>query len=513
MNFKLIKRFVLFTFLALILTGCASGQFEKSKTFKHNTPLIKDDIKKLGKIEIDKTVEKGPKPTIGDIELLAKRKKISSQKTKNYLLIPDEFTLLKQSVILNFKNLDYKEAMNLMSKIGEINILVGDEVAGSISAELVDVPWDKAFNALLDMKNFAADIDVASNLIRVHTPSTLTGQETYKSTRAAAVKKKVELEDSVEPIISEIFRLYYISPTQAKKTITELFTSVGDSSYSPIQITEETTTRSIIVRGKEKDLDVVDKVIKEIDVRTKQVLIEAFIVEADSSFERALGTRLGGAYGRKGLKVGGTNASSISGGNPSTHSTAAIGGTTDGLTDFAAAGATSGIGILRQTGSAVLKAEITALEVLGKGKTISNPKVFTLDNQVATITQGEEISYTATGADGADTSFKEAALKLSVTPSIIGDGNVLLEIMVSNNTVNRANAGEPSINKMEISTKLLVADGDIVVIGGIKKNKVFSSKSQTPGVGDLPVLGNLFKSKSKSDKLDELLIFIAPRIL
>ena len=129
------------------------------------------------------------------------------------------------------------------------------------------------------------------------------------------------------------------------------------------------------------------------------------------------------------------------------------------------------------------------------------------------LSQGEEISYQATGSEGADTSFKEAALKLTVTPSIIGDGNVLLEIMVNNNTVNRANAGEPSINKMEISTKLLVADGDIVVIGGIKKNKVFSSKSQTPGVGNLPVLGNLFKGKSKSDKLDELLIFIAPRIL
>ena len=428
------------------------------------------------------------------------------------MLIPDDFKLLKQTVTLNFQNLDYKEAMSLMGKIGEINILVGDEVAGAISAELVDVPWDKAFNALLDMKNFAADIDVASNLIRVHTPSTLTGQETYKSTRAAAVKKKVELEDSVEPILSEIFRLYYISPAQAKKTITELFTSVGDSSYSPIQITEETTTRSIIVRGKEKDLDVVDKVIKEIDVRTKQVLIEAFIVEADSSFEQALGTRLGGAYSRKGKKIGGTGASSITSSGTGS-SSAAIGGVTDALTDFAAVGATSGIGILRQTGSAVLKAEITALEVLGKGKTISNPKVFTLDNQVATITQGEEISYQATGSEGADTSFKEAALKLTVTPSIIGDGNVLLEIMVNNNTVNRANAGEPSINKMEISTKLLVADGDIVVIGGIKKNKVFSSKSQTPGVGNLPVLGNLFKGKSKSDKLDELLIFIAPRIL
>ena len=512
MNFRLIKIFVLFSFLVLSLTGCASGQLGKSKTFNHNTPLIKDDIKKLGTIEVDKTVEMGPKPTIGDIDLLEKRKKISSQKTRNYLLIPDEFELLKQTVTLNFQNLDYNEAMSLMAKIGEINILVGDEVAGAISAELVDVPWDKAFNALLDMKNFAADIDVASNLIRVHTPSTLTGQETYKSTRAAAVKKKVELEDSVEPILSEIFRLYYISPAQAKKTITELFTSVGDSSYSPIQITEETTTRSIIVRGKEKDLDVVDKVIKEIDVRTKQVLIEAFIVEADSTFERALGTRLGGAYSRKGKKIGGTGASSITSTGTGS-SSAAIGSTTDALTDFAAIGATSGIGILRQTGSATLKAEITALEVLGKGKTISNPKVFTLDNQVATITQGEEISYQATGSEGADTSFKEAALKLTVTPSIIGDGNVLLEIMVSNNTVNRANAGEPSINKMEISTKLLVADGDIVVIGGIKKNKVFSSKSQTPGVGNLPVLGNLFKGKSKSDKLDELLIFIAPRIL
>ena len=97
------------------------------------------------------------------------------------------------------------------------------------------------------------------------------------------------------------------------------------------------------------------------------------------------------------------------------------------------------------------------------GKTISNPKVFTLDNQVATITQGEEIAYQATGSEGADTSFKEAALKLTVTPSIIGDGNVLLEIQVNNDTVNRAFAGDPGINKMEISTKLLIADGDIAV--------------------------------------------------
>ena len=511
MNTKSIKTFAFFAFLILILNGCASGQLGKTKTFKHNTPLIKDDIRKKGELEIQKTVEMGPNPTIGDTRKLEKRKKISSQKSKNYLLIPDDYRLLKQHVTFNFKNLDYKEAMILMSKIGEINILVGEEVAGAISAQLVDVPWDKAFNALLDMKNFAADIDVQSNLIRVHSPSTLTSQETYKSQRAAAVKKKVELEDSVEPIISEIFRLYYISPAQAKATITELFTSVGgDASYSPIQITEEVTTRSIIVRGKEKDLDVVDKVIREIDVRTKQVLIEAFIVEAESEFEQALGTKLGGGYNRKGKRVGGSTGSAVT----TDFGGAALG--FDGsniLSNFPTIGATSGIGILRQTGSAVLKAEITALESLGLGKIISNPKVFTLDNQVATITQGEEVAYQATGADGAETSFKEAALKLTVTPSIIGDGNVLLEIQVNNDSVNRTVAGDPPINKMEISTKLLIADGDIVVIGGIKKNKVFNTKSQTPGLGNVPVLGNLFKGKTKSDTMDELLIFIAPRIL
>ena len=510
MNTKLIIKFVLFSFLILIFNGCASGNFKKSKPFKHNTPLIKDDVKKTGKIEVQKTVDMGPKPTVGDTTKLEKRKKISSQTARNYLLIPDNFPLLKQPVTLSFKSLDYAEAMSLMSKIGEINILVGEEVAGAISAELIDVPWDKAFNALLDMKNYAADIDVASNLIRVHAPATLTAQETYKSTRAAAVKKKVELEDSVEPIVSEIFRLYYISPAEAKATITELFTSIGES-YSPIQVTEEKTTRSIIVRGKEKDLDVVDKVIREIDVRTRQVLIEAFIVEADSEFERALGTRLGGAYNRKGKRAGGL-AGSSSANDGLTTSSAALGSTTDALVDFSPGG-TSGIGILRQTGSAVLKAEITALESLGLGKTISNPKVFTLDNQVATIKQGEEVAYQSTGAEGADTSFKEATLNLTVTPSIIGDGNVLLEVSVTNDTVNRAFAGDPGINKMEISTKLLIADGDIVVIGGIKKNKVFNTKSQTPGLGNVPVLGNLFKGKSNSDSMDELLIFIAPRIL
>ena len=171
-------------FLLVALNACQNLK-KYDKPFKHNTPLIKDkDIVSSGQSEIAKTLEMGPKPIEGDAKKLGKRKKISSEAQRNYLIIPDDYPLLKQRVTLKFKNLDYKETMKLMGKIGEINVLVGDEVAGAISAELIDVPWDKAFQALLDMKNYASDVDVASNLIRIHSPETLTAQETYKSERA-----------------------------------------------------------------------------------------------------------------------------------------------------------------------------------------------------------------------------------------------------------------------------------------------------------------------------------------
>ena len=517
MSFKNLKILFLYLILVISVTGCTvkDGKIVKTtKDFKQPDTLIKDDIRKKGQSEISKTIDMGPKPVFGDATKLKKRKTISSQTAKNYLLIPNKYKNLKQTVTLKFQNLDFRETMKLMSKMGQINILVGDEVAGEISAELINVPWDKTFQALLDTKNYASDIDVESNLIRVHSPSQLTQQDTYKTSRAAAVKNKVELEDSVEPILSEIFRLYYITPAEAKKTITELFTE--KDSFNPIKITEETTTRSIIVRGKQKDLDVVDKVIGEIDVRTKQVLIEAFIVEASSDFERALGTRLGGYYQKMGQVAGGVAGSSSTGSKSADLGLAAgLGSAKDTLTNFPAAGATSGIGLLKRTTTGVLKLEITALESMGLGKTISNPKVFTLDNQVATVTQGQQIAYQGTSeGGGTTTSFKDAALILQVTPSIIGDGNVLLDIKVNNDSPDTSSvADEPPINKMEIITKLLVADGDIVVIGGIKKNQVSDSKNQMPGVGDMPVIGNLFKGKAKKDNLDELLVFIAAKVL
>ena len=175
---------------------------------------------------------------------------------------------------------------------------------------------------------------------------------------------------------------------------------------------------------------------------------------------------------------------------------------------------TSGIGILKQIGARALKVELEALETLALSKTLSQPSVFTLNNQEATITQGTQIAYQTTSDGTTTTEFKEAALSLTVTPSIIGDGNVLLDIKVNNDSaVEVPGSDEPGIKTNEIVTKLLVTDGDIVVIGGIKKNEISDSRSATPGVSKVPVVGNLFKSKSKTDELVELLIFIAPRVI
>ena len=508
-----LKQFLSLILLVFLVLGCTATGKKSTKGFKHNTPLIKDNVKIKGQAEVDKTVEMGPVPAEADVVKLKKRKKISSVKEKNYLLIPDDYENLKQKVTFKFQNMDYKEAMSLMAKIGGVNILVGDDVAGAVSAELVNVPWDKAFNALLDIKNYAADIDVASNIIRVATPATLTSQESYKSARAQAVKNKVELEDSVEPVISEIFRLYYISPAEAKATITELFTSTSATgTFIPIQITEEKTTRSIIVRGKEKDLDVVDKVIREIDVRTKQVLMEVFIVDASSTFEQELGRRMGAAYTKKRLRAGGMSGGSsvVAADGTDAAISDTTGVDTDQLFSLGTTAGTSGIGILRRTGSAVLKVELQAMEELRLNKIVSNPKVFTLDNQTATIKQGQAIP--TSGGDGA-TTFTDAALILTVTPSIIGDGNVLLDIALNNDKPVQTLDGSVGIGTMSINTKLLVADGDIVVIGGIKRNSVDDNSQRVPGLSNAPVIGKLFKGSVKEDALTELLVFIAPRIL
>ena len=516
MTLKLVKIISLLIILALT-SNCAST---KKKSVHGEEPLIDpSEIVVEGTKEMQEKVKYGPKPYETEFDPTAnKRKTITTEQVRNYVTISNEYENLKQTVSFNFNGVDFRDAMDSLADIGGINIIVGEEVSGTVTAKLQDVGWDVAFQTLLDMKTLGADIDVARGIIRVHTPEKLTAQETLKSARAEVLKKKIQLEDTVEPILADIFRLYYISPSEAKTTLENLFKSQGPegtSTLSSIQITEESMTRSIIVRGRKPDLDVIDAVLKEIDIKTQQVLIEAFIVTATSDFQKALGSRIGamtekGSSGEKGSEI----ISGTVGGAVTTGGGITLGSAAGTVTNNSITAATSGIGIIKTLGTAALKLEIEALQSLGKTKIISSPSVFTLNNQEAKITQGTQIAYTVTADGTTSTEFKDAALSLTATPSIIGDGNVLLDILVNNDTpVEVPGSDEPGITKREIDTKLLVSDGDIVVIGGIKVNTDTSTNSKTPGLGNVPVVGNLFKGRSSQNKLEEMLIFLAPRVI
>jgi len=510
----ILKVFSLF-FIVLFFAGCETT---KPTVNVHGEKPLIDTSKVIsdGKKQIEKKVKDGPKPIENSSNIKTKRKTITTQNVKNYVSIPDDFSNLKQQISINFQGLDFSYVMSLMAELGNINILVGDEVSGTVTAKIDNVSWDTAFQTILDMKTLVADINASDGIIRVHTPEKLTEQETAKSARAEVLKKKIELEESVEPILAEIFRLYYISPEQAKTTLEDLFASQGEEGaavMNNLKITVEDTTRSIIVRGQKEDLDVIDAVIKEIDVKTKQVLIEAFIVDVTSTFAKALGTRIG-AMAKRGQGDSSSIISGTIGGAATTSAGVTLGAAAGTVTNNSITGATSGIGIIKTMGADVLKIELEALQSLGLNEILSSPSVFTLNNQEATITQGDQIPYQTTSDGTTTTEFKEAALSLTVTPSIIGDGNVLMDIQVNNDAPKTiAGADEPGISTNEIKTKLLVTDGDIVVIGGIKKNTKNNTSTKTPGISKVPVVGNLFKGKNNTDELKELLIFIAPRVI
>ena len=497
---------ILIVIFSLFLSACASRQVEK--------PLIKtDEFLAQAKKDIDETVKLGPKAVIETDEFKKaqenKRRNITSEETRSFIGVGTKFKNLKQTISINFNNVEIRNVLEAMGELGDINVLIGEEVGGTVSIKLDGVAWDKAFQAVLDLKNFAGDFDTEARVIRVQSPEKLTQQYQFKSQMADTLSKRLALETSVEPVVTEMFKLFYITPAQAKKTLDELF-SIGASSAaggavqttSQLKITVEDYTRSILVRGRKPDIDIVDKFVKQIDTVTEQVLIEAFILSANDKFENQLAARLGGVG--TGTR---TNQSSVvsgtAGGAASTASGVTLGSAVGTVIGGAITGtATSGFGILRQIGATALKIELTAMQQDNLTVILSNPKIFTLNNQKATIIQGAERAFETTSSAGTATTFKEAALRMDVTPSIVGDGNVLINVKVNNDSFN----SDATINKMEINTNLLVRDGDIIVIGGIKMDNKNSLLRSTP-------LLNLPFGKEVTDTTSDLLVYIAPRII
>ena len=511
----------------IALTSCKTFEMED------NTFIPKDFAN--NKIEqISETADLGPKAIATDpfANNVDRRIYIDESVITDYTKIINKTFAESFPISVNFDNVDIRTVMRTFSVITGKNILVGDEVTGNVKARILNEDWDDVLEAILEIKGIALTLNPNTNIVRIHSKDVLSAQEEYNRKRKAEVRMAMELSQSIEPVRSEIFKLYYSDPGTVKSQIEEILrnmdaTEAAGEGLDPsstvstsgrVKITVDNRLRALIVLGGKNDLDFIERLVNQIDVPTQQILIEAFVVTVTDQFEENLGTRLGMYYegmgaGQKNYKAGGT----IGGPETATNKIANLGkvGTESvgTLADNTIASATGSIGLILDAKNIDLNFELQALETEGISKMIANPKVFTLDNQKATITQGVQVPYTTVSSSGSNVELKNANLTLEVTPSIVGDGNVILDINVTNDSVADSTSENPPIDTVKVQTKLLVADESIVIIGGIYTEQADASRSETPGLADIPVFGNLFKMKKDKDSYKRIFIFIAPKII
>ena len=461
-------------------------------------------------------------PAIDSIDsstsLSTKREHVSRQEPRNFMDLDGETEDLF-AITINLDRVDIRDAMTMLSEVTGKNILVGDEVAGTISVRLVNVPWNKALDAILKIRNLAKHVNEEGTIIRIHKQEALIAQEAFERQRRQDLIDALEAEEAIGPLYTEIFRLYYTEPTVVKTELQEVLGIGEDGSEGGygVQIAIDQRIKALIIKGNQQDLDGISKLISKIDVRTKQVLIEAFIVEATDDFSKEFGSRFG--ISDVGIVSSPSNTTAlttvttggVAGSQPDESGNLALGDLSGLVTNFSVPGA--GIGAMVKSASTVLKAELFAMEKQGFSKIISNPRVFTLDNQEAIIVQGDEIPYQSDSGEGESSiSFKEAGIKLTVTPSIVGDGNIILTVAVEKKSANTS-AKNPPITTRSITTKLLIRDNTVVVIGGVFTQEISDGENKVPVLGDLPIIKHLFRLKSDKNVRKELLVFLAPRII
>lgn len=515
---------ILLIIMPVVLLSCSSAEKRKLD----NTSLLSpEEFVEDNRDNVERSVLIGPQVDLTKEEIIKnrQRKRINVEEQKNYIEI-DENREKLFSVTANIENVEIRDAMSMISEITDMNILVGDEVEGKVTAHLINVPWDVALDSILKIEGLAKHVDSDANIIRIHKQDILVAQEEYDRRRIEDLKKTISAQRAIQPLYTEVFSLYYTEAKTVKGEIEGVLS--GDSSSSEeagssggsggVEITIDERLNSLIVKATEDELELIARLIDAIDIRTEQVLIEAFIVEADDDFKKELGSRLG--YNEADLfsaDHSGPNAAdfttAISGITSGTAGTNTLSNTTGNLTNLGVTGPLGGVGILLSTSDATLKAELTAMETEGLTKILSNPRVFTLNNQEAVIKQGWEIPYkTEAEGGGTDIEFKEAKIVLTVTPSIVGDGNIIMDVAIVKNDADET-VENPPLESQEITTKLMVKDKTIVVIGGVRKRKTIDSVDKVPFFGDLPVVGGMFRHKKDSDKREELLVFLAPRII
>jgi type IV pilus assembly protein PilQ len=428
-----------------------------------------------------------------------------------------------EKLSLNFQNIEIRSLLQVIADFTNFNIVTSDTVTGAVTLRLKDVPWDQALDIVLQSKGL--DKRKVGNVLLIAPKDEL------------AAKDKLELESrnalqNLEAVRTQSFQFNYAKAADIAGQISGSGSGPASARIlsSRGSVIAEPRTNQLFVTDIPSKLEQVQQLIAKLDVAVRQVLIEARIVEANDTFGRSLGVKLGGLDlrtqrgGDSGYQLGGNNRVAFGTSYGNAVATTGAGGTVDtsgnfvnmpaSTMGFANSVATFAVSIFNASANRFLNLELSALEADNKGKVVSSPRVVTADQTKALIEQGTEFPYqTATSSGATSLAFRKASLKLEVTPQITPEGSIILDLDVNKDTPGLATPAGVSIETKHIKTQVLVENGGTVVIGGIFTLDEQNNETKVPLLGDVPYLGNLFKSRQRTSTKKELLVFITPKMI
>jgi len=399
-----------------------------------------------------------------------------------------------EKLSLNFQDIDVRSVLQLIADFTNLNLVASDTVQGGITLRLQNVPWDQALDLVLKTKGL--DKRKVGNVLLVAPADEIAARERQE---LESLKQIAELA----PLRRELLQVNYAKAAD----IAKLFQSVtsGESKTDERgSITVDERTNNIIAYQTQDRLDELRRIVSQLDIPVRQVMIEARIVEANVDYDKELGVRWGGSSTRGNFTTGGSGT--VTG----------AGATNGPYVDMGVSDPTSSIGLGFLTNNTILDLELSAMEKTGNGEVVSQPKVVTSDKETAKILKGTEVPYQEASSSGATSvSFKEASLSLEVTPQITPDNRIIMEVKVTKDEPDYVNTvlGVPPIKKNEVNAKVLVSDGETIVIGGVFSNTQNKVVDKVPFLGDVPYVGRLFRRDVITESKSELLVFLTPRIM
>ena len=431
-----------------------------------------------------------------------------------------------QKLSLNFQNIEVRALLQVIADFTSFNVITSDSVSGAVTLRLQDVPWDQALDIILQSKGLG--VRKTGNVLWIAPRDEINAKEKLERESHLAL-------ENLEPVRTQSFQLNY---TKAAEVAASLMATTGGAGAAASSsrvlsarggVIAEPRTNQLFVTDVSAKLEQVQQLIAKVDIPVRQVLIEARIVEASDTFGKSLGVRLGGADlraqkgGDGGYQLAGASRVAFGSSYANVVASSGAGGTVDLGNNFVSlpaigqggySPATFAISIFSSAANRFLNLELSALEADGKGKVVSSPRVVTADQIKALIEQGTELPYQVATSSGATSiAFRKANLKLEVTPQITPEGNIILDLDVNKDTVGQSTAAGFAINTKHIKTQVLVENGGTVVIGGIFELTENETETKVPVLGDLPGVGNLFKTRSRLANKQEMLVFITPRTI